>query len=114
MRGRVWTQAIKEKISEKQLGIPRVTTGSNHPQWRGGIRKFRGYRMRWTAPNVYELEHRCIMRIVLGRDLKPIEIVHHINGRKSDNRKENLVVMMRAEHTKHHHQEREEALACPS
>jgi hypothetical protein len=36
------------------------------------------------------LEHRWIMEQALGRKLLPSETIHHMNGRKTDNRLENL------------------------
>lgn len=47
-------------------------------------------------------EHRLIMQNVLGRKLARNEVVHHIDGNKSNNSLENLVVMTRSEHSAMH------------
>lgn len=49
-----------------------------------------------------ELEHRYIARKILGRNLKHNEVVHHINGRKTDNQIGNLCVMDRQRHDSFH------------
>lgn len=45
-----------------------------------------------------EREHRYIAKKILGRDLKHNEVVHHINGKRADNKIENLCVMDRQKH----------------
>lgn len=49
-----------------------------------------------------ELEHRYIAKQMLGRNLKHNEIVHHINGRKTDNEITNLCLMDGKKHEHFH------------
>lgn len=68
-------------------GYAKVRVGISHPL---------------ADPNGYAYEH-IVVWVSSGRR-KPIsgQILHHVNGVKTDNRIENLEVMTRAEHNRHH------------
>jgi hypothetical protein len=55
-----------------------------------------------SGKKVDKLEHRMNMEYTLSRKLFTTEMVHHINGRPSDNREENLILMTRRQHSHLH------------
>lgn len=81
--------------------------GENSPSWKGGKGK---QNMGYITINIdtkRRLEHRFIMEEYLGRPLDKKEVVHHINGDKTDNRIENLQLLpSQSEHMKIHLKER--------
>jgi hypothetical protein len=73
--------------------------GKNAPNYKGGCLSVKGYRLQGAGKSgkvVYE--HRLIAEKVLGRPLKRDEVVHHINGDKTDNRNSNLLICTRQYH----------------
>lgn len=50
----------------------------------------------------YVYEHVLVAEEFIGRELLPNEVVHHLDGDKSNNRIENLLVLDRGQHTKLH------------
>lgn len=87
-----------------------MATPKGHPTWNAGTGKGwkdkRGYCWVTIVENGKRRairKHRLVMEQTLGRKLHPEELVHHINGDKTDNRPENLTVEDWGKHTTAHH-----------
>lgn len=65
-----------------------------------------GYVEYTRGPHKGRSVHDVLMEQMIGRPLAKNEIVHHINGKRDDNRPENLALMTRSEHSRAHVMER--------
>lgn len=79
--------------------MSKAMRGKKNPAWNGGqTYNPQGYILlkRPDHPHAnnqgYMREHRLVIEEHLGRYLHPEEVIHHINGVRDDNRKENLML----------------------
>ena len=98
-----------------RYGIARVSKTSyfkedptKNPNWRGGRHKHEGYIEIYCPdhPNANKrkcvYEHQLVMEQHIGRYIMPGEVVHHIDGNKSNNDISNLLLLTNSEHIKLH------------
>ena len=105
----VW-RFMKNHGIKARVAAKRDQEGEKNSFWRGGIvGDGAGYVLvkrdghpRAKKCGGYVREHILIAEKHLGRLLLPDEVVHHINGIKSDNRPENLAVMTSSAHLQSH------------
>lgn len=94
---------------EASLKLVTGKFGEEARRWNGGRRvSSHGYvGVLKEGAGSYVYEHRKVMEQVLGRPLRRGEVVHHIDGDKTNNAPENLEVFAsNGEHLRHHAQTR--------
>lgn len=100
----------KERACEHMRRVGKAGTGIKNNRWKGGrIKKGAGYiailarEHPFATATGYVLEHRLVMERMLGRYLRPEEVVHHKDGNKKNNDITNLVLFKNSnDHLEHH------------
>ena len=90
--------------------LPDSQKGCNHVSWKGGrYISSDGYVMVYVGGDKkrngwqrYKKEHMLIAEKMLGRKLKTKEVVHHIDGNKTNNDETNLWVTTQSKHRDAH------------
>lgn len=101
---------LGKKLSKQHCSsLSKSLSGYKNPAWKGGrIHDAEGYILIWKPDHPfhnndnYVREHRLVYEQFLGRYLTKEEEIHHINGKKDDNRIENLQKYSKSEHTTLH------------
>lgn len=109
--GRKATPEQRKRMSEQR-------TGRSRKGFLKRIRQTQGYILLWMPNHPmanktgYVMEHRLLKSIQLNRILLEGDVVHHLNGKKDDNRLENLEVMSKSAHASHHAKNRKGVKRC--
>lgn len=105
--GKFCSKTCAARAAQTPMTIERARRCSDYRGGRqvtpsGYVRIFVGKGHHLANTKGFAYEHRLVAEQTLGRRLTRSEIVHHVNGSKTDNRPENLVIMSQSEHVRLH------------
>lgn len=115
----ICNQTFTPKRKEQQFCSIACRQSNNATGRRGQLtgRQLRSYKQRMTKDGYFRMYaakhpyangrkeihvHVMVMEMHIGRQISVLECVHHKNGIKTDNRLENLELMLHAAHSKDH------------
>lgn len=75
-------------------------TKERHVLYKGGIKRSPEGYLRYSENDKFV--HRVTMEQFIKRNLRKDEFINHVNGDKTDNRIQNLVILSNSEHRKIH------------
>jgi len=106
---RAWNKGKNNVYSAETIKNISDSLTGNLNAFKGGKRYRKGYVAIYSPNHPYKdknkciYEHRLIMEEQIGRHLLTGEVIHHLNGNKSDNRIENLKLFLsHKEHMLYH------------
>lgn len=111
------TTGVYRRFCSKDCWHKARARGWENPNWKGGRSiTDRGYVMVWAPHHPKAIhnrvpEHRLVMEQNVGRILSADEVVHHIDGNRSNNAIENLQILSPSEHSRLHREQEKIARA---
>lgn len=98
-KGSIAANSGSFKKGERRSPATEFKKGVKPRNWKGGIRNIQGYVYIYSPDHPFAskrhkiiAQHRLVMEKYIGRYLNPGEVIHHIDGNRSNNSIDNLML----------------------